>query len=220
MPDFIIHFCLVGDCFGDFIAEEAAIALAQSMDEALHRRLGDAEGFGQAGIRYVFAFGAQAGSQRLESAQFPLAFAFLAQTPQGLFDNRRRPAQIEEPFGRPRFQGLRGNGQLRRRFRHPIVPGNELHIAAPFARVPLLGGIVQKIAERFQEERTKPPAGGIGVPEPVALEDHDEKILGEILRVLGGMSSPADKRKDGAPVKPAKFRERLARLLIVAAEIG
>jgi hypothetical protein len=34
------------------------------------------------------------------------------------------------------------------------------------------------------------------------------------------MTAPADERKDGTPIQPAKFRQGLARFLVVAAEIG
>lgn len=220
MTDFVIDFCWIRDGFGDFIAEEAPITLAQAMDQALHGCFGNPESLGERRIRHIFALRSQAGAQRLESPEFPLAFAFLPQTPQRLFDNCGGPAQIEESFGGPRFQGLRGNGELRRRLRHPVVPGNEMDIAAPFAGVPFLGCIVEEISERLQEERTKTSPRAIGMPEPVPLEHHDEKILGKVLGILRGMTTPADEGKDRAPIQSAKLRERLPRLLIVAAEIG
>jgi hypothetical protein len=58
------------------------------------------------------------------------------------------------------------------------------------------------------------------VAEPVTFQHPNKKILGEILRVLRGMTAPADKREDGAPIEPAEFRKGLVRLLIVASEIG
>lgn len=95
-----------------------------------------------------------------------------------------------------------------------------MNIAASFAGVPFLGGVVQEVAERFEQEVTEPAPGRVGVAEPITFQHHKEKVLGEILRVLGGMTAPADKRKDGAPIEPAEFREGLVRLLIVASEIG
>ena len=172
------------------------------------------------GIRDVFAFRAETRAQRFKRAQFSLAFAFFAQTAKGLFDDGGGPAQIEKPLSRPRFQGPGGNGELRRRLRHPIVPGNELHVAASLARVFLGDGIVQEILERLQEERAEPAPRWVRVPEPITFEDHEKKILSEILGVFGGVAAPADEGEDGTPVKPAKFRKRLARFLIVAFEIG
>jgi hypothetical protein len=95
-----------------------------------------------------------------------------------------------------------------------------LDITASFPRMPLLRGIVQEVSQRFQQEATEPAAGGIGVPEPVTFQHHKTKILGEILRVLGGMTAPADEGKNGTPIEPAKFRQGLLCLLLVASEIG
>ena len=67
-----------------------------------------------------------------------------------------------------------------------------MDIAAPLARVPFFGGIVQEVAERFEQERPEPAAGGIGVPEPVTFQHHKKKVLGEILGVLRGVTAPAD----------------------------
>jgi hypothetical protein len=59
----------------------------------------------------------------------------------------------------------------------------------------------------------------VGVLEPVALQDHNKKILGEILGLLCRMTAPAHEQEDWAPVRPAKLRERLTRLLLVAAGV-
>ena len=137
-----------------------------------------------------------------------------------MFDDGRRPAQIEKTLGGPRFQRLGRDRELRRRFGHPVIPGDELDIAAPLARVPFLSGIVQEVPERFEQERPEPAAGRVGMPKPITFQHHKEKILGEILGVLGGMAAPADERKDGTPIEPAEFRQGLLRLLVVASEIG
>jgi len=81
-------------------------------------------------------------------------------------------------------------------------------------------GIVQEIRERLEQEITEPATVGIGVPEPVTFQHHKKKILGKILCVERGMAAPADERKDGPPIEPAKFRQRMLSLLIVASEIG
>jgi hypothetical protein len=95
-----------------------------------------------------------------------------------------------------------------------------LDIAASLPRVTFFRGIVQEIRERLEQERSEPAPIGIGVPEPVTFQHHKEKILSEILCVLRGMTAPADERKDGAPIEPAKFRQGLMALLFVAPEIG
>lgn len=220
MADFIIYLRRVCDGLGDLIAQEAAVALTEAVHEAFYGRFGHTQLLRQRRIRHIFALRPQARAQRVKNTQFVLTFAFLAQATQRLLDDRRSPAQIEKTLGRPRFHRLRGDRQLRRRFRHPVVPGDELDIAASFSRMPLLGGIVQEIRERFEQEVTEPAAGGIGVPEPITFQHHKKKILGEILRVRSGMTAPADERKDGTPIEPAEFREGLLRLLFVASEIG
>ena len=95
-----------------------------------------------------------------------------------------------------------------------------MDIAASFARMPFLCGIVQEVSERLKQERPKPAAIGVGMPEPVTFQHHKEKILSKVLCVLGGMAAPADERKDGTPVEPTEFGQGLLRLLIVASEIG
>jgi len=82
------------------------------------------------------------------------------------------------------------------------------------------GCVVEEILERFEQERAKPAALWIGVLEPITFQHHKKKILGEILRVFGGMAAPADEGEDWAPIQPAEFGERFPRFLIVAGEIG
>ena len=95
-----------------------------------------------------------------------------------------------------------------------------MDVAATLARVPFFGGVVQEVLERLEQEVPKPAACWIGMLEPVTLEHHKKKILGEVLRVLRGMAAPADERKDGTPIEPAEFRQSLLSLLIVATEVG
>jgi len=100
------------------------------------------------------------------------------------------------------------------------MPRDELNIAAPLARMPFIRGVVQEVPERLEQERPEPAAGGIGVPEPVTFEYHNEKILGKVLRVLRGVATPADKREDGTPIEPAEFRKGIARLLLPGLRAG
>lgn len=80
--------------------------------------------------------------------------------------------------------------------------------------------VVEKILERLKEKRSKPAAAGVGVPKSVTFQHHNEKILGQILRVFDGMTAPANKRKDWAPVKPAEFGQGRARAGILAFAVG
>ncbi len=137
-----------------------------------------------------------------------------------LLYDRRGPAQIEKTLVGPGFQRLRGQCEFRWRLSPPFIPRDELDIAAPLARAPFRRGIVQKVLERLEQERPEPASGGIGVAEPVAFQHHYEKILGKILRILGGVTAPAHERKDRTPIEPTKFRKGLLRFLVVGPQIG
>src|SRR6266511_6023985 len=112
-------------------------------------------------------------------------------------------------------EGFSRDGQLGRRFRHPFVPGNELHPAATFNRAASFFGVAEKILKRFKQKRAEAAAMFIGVLEPIALQNHDKEILGEILRLLHGITVAADEQEDRPPVSSAELGERLARLLLI-----
>jgi hypothetical protein len=75
--------------------------------------------------------------------------------------------------------------------------------------------MTEKILKRLKQKRAEAAAMFVGVPEPVALQNHGEKILGEILRFLHRVTLTTYKHEDGPPVRPAKFGEGFARLLLV-----
>ena len=83
-----------------------------------------------------------------------------------------------------------------------------------------LRGIDEKILQRSQQERTKPPAVAIGLLQPIMLKYCDKKILGEVLSVLNRIAACADKRENGPPISPAKLGQRPARLLLFAVGRG
>src|SRR5438045_7796127 len=192
MPDFVVDLGGIGDGLGYFIAEKTTVTLPKAMHQTFHGRLRHSQCARERGVRNTFALGSQATAQGLKSAQASLAFAFFPETAQRLLNYGRGPAQIEEALGRPFFQGMGRDGELRWRLRHPIVPRDKLRPAAAFARMLFLESVVQKILKRLEEERSEPAAAGIGVPEPVTFQHHNEKILGEILCVFHGMTAPAD----------------------------
>ena len=78
--------------------------------------------------------------------------------------------------------------------------------AAPLQGLFLVGDVVKKILERLEQERTETPATLIRLPQPVSFQDHQEEILGEVLRVLGRIAAATDVGKNGAPISSAKFR--------------
>src|SRR6266545_8044584 len=103
------------------------------------------------------------------------------------------------------LEGFSRDGQLRRRFGHPFVPGNERHSATAFNCASSLFGMTEKILKRLKQKRAEAASMFVGTPEPVAFQDHGEKILGEILRFLQRVSLATYEYEDGPPVRPAKF---------------
>src|SRR5206468_4669589 len=131
-------------------------------------------------------------------------FAFLAKTLQSVLDNCCRPTQIERLLRRNILEGLSRHGQLRRRFSHPFVPGNEFDSATALDRVSFLLRVTEKILKGLKQKGAKSAALFIGVTEPVALQNHGEKILSKILRFLQWVTLPTYEQEDGPPVRPAK----------------
>src|SRR5205823_8329471 len=87
--------------------------------------------------------------------------------------------------------------------RHPRKRIGRCRPASGFV---LVGDVVKKILERLEQERTETPATLIRLPQPVSFQNHQEKILREVLRVLGRIAAAADVGKNGAPVSSAKLR--------------
>jgi hypothetical protein len=83
--------------------------------------------------------------------------------------------------------------------------------------VSFLFSVTQEILDRFKQERTKAAAMLIRASQPIALQNHGEKILSEILRFLERVAPATCIQEDGPPVRPAKFSERFARLLLINA---
>src|SRR5713101_6509298 len=60
----------------------------------------------------------------------------------------------------------------------------------------------------------------IRLSEPIAFQDHDKEILGEILRLLHGITVAANEQEDRSPVGSAKLSQRFARLLFIRVRVG
>jgi hypothetical protein len=84
----------------------------------------------------------------------------------------------------------------------------------------LFGRVREKILERSEQERTESTPARISQFQKVTLEDHDEKILRQILCVADRIASPTNKSEDGPPVSPAKLSERTIAVLVRARWIG
>src|SRR5438046_7917108 len=75
---------------------------------------------------------------------------------------------------------------------------------------------MKKILARLEQERTKAAAALVGLPQPVSFQNHQEKILCKVLRVLARIAAAADIGKDGAPVSSAKLCQRFSRFPLIA----
>ena len=156
----------------------------------------------------------------MEKPELASALAFFPQALKRVFHNRRRPSEVEDALRRRGVECLNWDGQLRLRFRHPIVPGNKFRAAAAFVGMCFLGGVNKKILERLEQQRAEPTATSIGVVQPIFLQNGHKKILRKVLRVLCGIAVSADERENGSPISSAKLGQRVARLLFFASVGG
>ena len=80
---------------------------------------------------------------------------------------------------------------------------------APAAFMPALfiRRVDQEIREGLEQKRTESAALRIGGLEEISLHDHEEKILGQILRVGWGITAPENKGEDRAPIDLAELGE-------------
>src|SRR6266513_2633803 len=160
------------------------------------------------------------GAQCLEKPKLAFAFAFFPQPLKRVFHNRRRPSEVEDALRRQGVECLNRDGQLRRRFGHPIVPGNKFHAAAAFVGMSFLRGVDQTMLERPIQERTEPPAVTIGVLQPIVLQNGHKKILSEVLCILNRIAACTHKRENGPPICPAKLGQRVASFLLFVGHVG
>jgi hypothetical protein len=199
----------------DFIAQEPPVTLPQIVELLFYHCLCDSQSSREVGVRYITASRGKMSAQRFEQSEPAFAFAFLAKTLQGVFYNCYRPTEIKKLLWQNRLESLSRDGELRGRFGHPFVPGNEGHSPTAFNRASSVFGVTEKILKRLEQKRAETAAMFVGTPKPVAFQDHGEKILGEILCFLHGVTLTTYEYEGGPPVRSAKFSERFARLLFV-----
>jgi hypothetical protein len=215
MANLVIDIRQVFHSVRNFIAQEPSVTLPQIVELLFYHCLCDSQCSREIGIRYFAASRGKMSAQRFEQSEPAFAFAFLAKTLQGVFYNCYRPTEIKKLLWQNRLESLSRDGQLRGRFGHPFVPGNERHSSTAFNRASSVFGVTEKILKRLQQKRAETAAMFVGAPKPVALQDHGEKILGEILCFLHGVTLTTYEYEGGPPVRPAKFSERFARLLLI-----
>ena len=219
MPQLVIDIGRVGDRRCHFGAEQFAVALTHLVEQSLDFRLLHSEFPGHYGIRNLLAVGREGTAQHIENSAPAVAFAFSLKAAQGLFRKGRRPAHIEEHLCRPALDRRLRDGQLGRRLRRPFVPRDKLNMAAPLLRLLSVLNVGQEIAKRGEQERTKSPACAIGAFQKVSVQNHDEKILCQILCIGNAESFTADEGKNGPPINAADLRERVGGLAIVRCRV-
>jgi hypothetical protein len=78
---------------------------------------------------------------------------------------------------------------------------------------------VKKILERLEQERAEAAAALVSLPQPVSFQNHQEKILRKVLRVLTRIATATDIGKNRSPVSSAKLCQRLSSFLLVAIRV-
>jgi hypothetical protein len=215
MANLVVNIRQIFHSMRDFIAQEPPVTLPQIVELFFYHCLCDSQRSREIGIRYLAASRRKMSAQRFEQPEPAFAFAFLAETLQGVFYNCCRPTDIKKLLRQNVLKGLSRDGQLRGRFGHPFVPGNERHSATALDRASSFFGVTEKILKRLKQKRAEAAAMFVGAPKPVALQNHGEKILSEILRLLDGVTLTTYEHENGPPVRPAKFSERFMPLLLV-----
>ena len=94
---------------------------------------------------------------------------------------------------------------MRRRFRHPFVPGHKLRVTTTFCRPSFMMGVDKKILHRLEQQGTKSSTIRISALEEMTLKHYEEKILREILGVGNRMATAADESENGPPISFAEL---------------
>src|SRR5438132_9740132 len=103
-----------------------------------------------------------------------------------MFDRGGGPPNIVELFRRPAFRLCGGNGKIRRRLRHPRVPGNKLHVASAFERALPERVVNEKLFQCREQQGAEPTTIWVRALKETALQQHKKKALGQILGVWNG----------------------------------
>jgi hypothetical protein len=80
-----------------------------------------------------------------------------------------------------------------------------LDLAAAFVPAPFHGRVDEKILQGPEQERTEAAAVRIGCLQQAPFDDHEEEILGQVLRILFRVTATIDKGKNGPPIDLAEL---------------
>src|SRR6059036_1311015 len=81
-----------------------------------------------------------------------------------------------------------------------------------------VGGIIEKVLERLEQQRTETAAAGVCILKPITFQYHHKEILREVLGVLGRITTSADESKNRPPIDAAKLAECSMGFLLFALE--
>ena len=83
-----------------------------------------------------------------------------------------------------------------------------------------VGGVIEKVLERLEQQRTETPAVAVCILKPITSEYHHKEILREVLSVLGRITASADESKNRPPIDAAKLSECRMGFLLFAFGVG
>ena len=79
-----------------------------------------------------------------------------------------------------------------------------------------VGGVIEKVLERLEQQRTETAAAGVCILKPITFQYHHKEILREVLGVLGRFTTSADESKNRPPIDAAKLGECRTGFLLFA----
>src|SRR5436305_2472059 len=143
MANLVVNVCHVFNSMRDFIAQKPPVTFPQIVELLFYHCLCDSQSSRETGICYLPTSRGKMNAQCFEQPEPAFAFAFLAETLQGVFYNCYRPTEIKKLLRQNILEGLSRDGHLRGRFGHPFVPGHERHSPTAFNRASSFFGMTE-----------------------------------------------------------------------------
>ncbi len=206
MPEFRVGFGRVGEGVGNFLAQNFAVTLAQTVNGDFDGHDGHVQFGGDARVGQSVGVIQQAGAEAVEQFGLAAQFEFLAQPPPGAVEQGQGETAVELAVGGAfvrRFECQSRLGVLG-------VERNQFHRATALERGGIAVRVMKMMIERGEQKCAKAAAAGIGVLEQAAFEQVREETLGQIARGFGGVTPAADMRVERKPVGLAKGGQSLA----------
>ena len=202
MSQFAFDFFRRGDGARDFLPQDLAITLTQTVDGGFEGAFVQAELSGQKSIRLGVMFADQAGFEGFEEIGLAFGAAFGGEPLEHGFQQREGPAALKDLIGRGRvgrFLPVARLGGVELQGHEPGGPAALLGVGS----IPLVG---EKIPEGGEQKGAKPAALAVGAGQPVPLQQTGEEFLGEILGIRRVVTAPANIGIKWIPIGGAKMR--------------